>query len=123
MSGKYVIKSIGSDGMKGNIRYWSHGSPPRSSYLVKFTVGEARSKKVDAEFSVLVSTPEGLRAMTDAGKLVIRDRATIVVADYDFGLIEAHLMSIVESCNRSEWSETVQELRRYFAWEWDGYKA
>jgi hypothetical protein len=119
MSPRFRIKSIGSDGMQGNIRYW-HLSPPKPHYTLEVAIGEARTKKFE-NFKVLVATPEALREMADPGQVIVRDRAVLVVTEYDFTVIEAHLNEIVESCNRPEWSDTVHQLRRYFDWEWDGY--
>jgi hypothetical protein len=116
MSKKFRIKSIWSPGLRGDIRFWRTTFPPQPYYPLEITIGDPRTKK-DETFEVLVITPEALRDIVQPGEVVIRDRATIVVTEYDFAAIEAHLTKIVESCNRRQWSDTLQQLRRHFDWD------
>jgi hypothetical protein len=108
--------------MRGDIRYWHVVSPPKLSYLLELRIGEVRKKDGGDIFTVLVITPEALRGMESQSQPIITDRATIVVREYDLVAIETHLASIVDACNRPEWTDTVHELRRYFLWEWDGFE-
>lgn len=119
MAPRFRVKSIFSEGMGSNIRYWHMTPNPKTSYLLEIAIGDVHEKKSEV-FKVLVVTPEGLRDMA-ADQIIIRDRATIVVAEYDFIAIEAHIIKIVEACNRPQWSDTIYQLRKYFDWEWEGF--
>lgn len=122
MVSRYHIKSIFCAGMHGDIRFWNTQTP-LPCYLLELTIGEARTRRRDTIFKVLVSTPEALREMAAVDEVVIRNRATIVVAEYDFAAIEAHLSEVVARCNRPEWMETAYQLRRYFREEWESSEA
>ena len=69
-------------------------------------------------FSVIVATPEALRSRRKS-HFVLSQRGTLVVSEYDWGRLRAHLEQLVANCSASGWATTVDCLRRYFLWEYE----
>lgn len=90
-------------------------------FLVELEIGEAGVDGADV-FYVVVTTPEALRVKATEGDPVLRDRATLVVSDFDWPRIRATLERIVETCAAKDWRESVLRLQRYFKWEYEDYR-
>lgn len=113
------------------VRFWSSPdveleeptpvSREAAHFLVELGIGEAGVEGTDV-FYVVVTTPEALRTKATEGENVLRDRATLVVSDFDWPRIRRTLETIVESCAAKDWRESVLRLQRYFKWEYEDYQ-
>ncbi|WP_375773343.1 immunity 8 family protein [Archangium gephyra] len=87
-------------------------------FLLEMEIGVAGEAGMDV-FQVVVSTPEGLRARSS--KPVVRERATLILADYSWDLLRRTCVEIVARCAAASWEESVLRLQRYFMWEYEDY--
>ena len=90
-------------------------------FLFELEIGEEGVDGADV-FYVVVTTPEALRAKATEGETVLRERATLVVSDFEWWRIRTRLERIVESCAGKDWRESVLRLQRYFRWEYEDYR-
>jgi hypothetical protein len=87
--------------------------------LVEFEVSEEERGDL---FSCVVATPEALGARRSSGQLVIRDRATLVVDEFDWPRIQRFIEEVVTRCAHSDWSMTSGALQRWFMWEYESMR-
>jgi hypothetical protein len=101
-----------------DIYHWVPDEPAEVRFLLEMEIGTTGDERTDI-FQVVVATPEGLRAMCP--KDVIRERATLILSEYSWGLLKRTCTGIVDRCAASTWNESVLRLQRYFAWEYEDY--
>jgi hypothetical protein len=113
---------------KLEIKTWSspdidlHDWAPRDRLDVKFLleleIGTVGENQRDI-FQVVVATPEGLRKHSRSE--VICERATLVLSNYSWSLLQRTCTNIVRRCEASSWEEAVLRLQRYFEWEYEDF--
>jgi len=88
-----------------------------------FMFGIGVSKRSD-DFVIRLATPAGLsRAAreTDSGT-IIASWPLVVIDRWSPTEFEKWLYATIESCKGATWDECVENLKRYFRWEFDGYR-
>lgn len=113
-----MIRSIFVAG-QSSLRSWQPDDPTSFAETISLDIGERRNGGADT-FSIRVATPKGLMAL-EAQEGVVATRPLLVVDRYDLEALMQWLTRTVERCARDAWTESVAELRRYFAWEYDDY--
>ena len=88
-------------------------------FPLELEIGEKGNEGRDI-FQVLVATPEGLRQ--HAREAVISRRATLVLAEYSWPLLDRTVREILSVCSAETWNESVLRLQRYFSWEYEDYE-
>lgn len=111
------IKSVHSPDMPTHPSAWAPDTYADVYCLLELTIGPLTEEGADI-FATLVATPEGLRSHARE-RIVLSDRAMIVVGEYQWSAIRSRLDAIVASCDGESWSETVGKLQRYFLWEYE----
>jgi len=119
MKGKLVIRSVSVWGHP-NIRTWMPADPDRMAETVSLDIGE-RSKDAADTFTIRVATPAGLAGL-EARDGIIAIRPLLIMQRYDFGDLWRWLEQTVAKCEEKSWPASVECLRRYFDWEYDGYE-
>lgn len=71
-------------------------------------------------FRVVVATPRALLSIVPRAGIVA-ERPLVVVARYDPTVLWRWIEQTVKKCESSSREESIQELRRFFGWEYDGY--
>lgn len=93
----------------------------RAFFLLQLEVGAVGSAAADT-FDVVIATPEGLAHIApEDGTGAISKRATIVLREFTWARVHATISQILRDCQSSTWTESVQRLQRYFAWEFEDY--
>lgn len=94
--------------------------PTRSgSWYLTFGVAP-RHEAVDTELTVSIVTPVTLAAQSSHGAFVLAHRATIVVSELDWALVEAHLRDLVERrCAAPSLEHALASLQRYVRIPWE----
>jgi hypothetical protein len=118
-STKLVIRSV-SCRNHPNIRTWEPDDPGDVVEELTLKVGRKGQKEADA-FKILVATPTGLGRLP-AVDGIVAIRPLVVIDRYDFELLWAWLQQTVEECEADTWLSCVNELRVYFAWEYERVK-
>ena len=103
------------------LQTWEPEELDAVQFLLELEIGAAASPGADV-FSVLVATPEALRAHAPPGALVLRQRSTLVLGRYDWPELRAAVTQIVASCAGRDWQESVLRLQRHFRWEYEDYR-
>ncbi len=83
-------------------------------------IGPKSEKSCDS-FSIRVATPAGL-TMLEAKNGVLATRPLLIMQRYDFNDLWSWLESTVEKCEGESWQDCIDNLRRYFDWEYQEYK-
>ncbi|WP_409290599.1 Imm8 family immunity protein [Peribacillus sp. SCS-37] len=97
---------------------WVPRDPEEIYYLLEFNVGYVNDKASDI-FYVFVATPEGLRKRKKTSSDWVTNKH-LIVRDYSFDLVEAKINEILFKCTGPDWEKSVQNLLKYFDWEYDG---
>ena len=84
-------------------------------------IGEAGNQGGDF-FDLVVATPEGLREYSKEFGVELPDRCLLVFSEYGWSALVRRLESILESCARDTWEESVLCLQRYFHWEYEDFR-
>jgi hypothetical protein len=97
-----------------------HGKKPNQEvfYLLTLTIGMAGETGTSLFYATL-ATPEALRARAPDKATVISSRAMIIVSEYDWPTIEAHLTVVLKACAAPTWQDATERLLRYFSWEYE----
>jgi len=103
---------------KPNMRLWTPDDPTRIAEEVMIDIGP-RDKKWANTFTLRLATPRGLEDL-EARDGILATRPLLIVKRYNFDEFWRWLESTVASCESDEWSGCVSNLRRFFAWEYDG---
>jgi len=90
-------------------------------FLVEMEIGEVGIDGADL-FQVVIATPEALRKRAGSGRLVISDRSTIVISNFDWNHIRGALEALVHNCESESWVTSTLRLQRYFEWEYEDYQ-
>lgn len=112
----YSILSYSSPDVT-NLWAWLPPEPSAVYILLELEIGNRDGSDL---FFTTVATPEALAARA-RGKLVVQDRALIVVAEYRWEAIVSHLDALVERLTRAapDWPTAVGILQRHFTWEYE----
>ncbi len=103
-----------------SIRTFVPDNPVDVYIFVEFEIGEVGAQGRDI-FSVVVATPEALRRRSENNKFLLASHGVMVVSYFSFDELRASLEGIVASCWKGDWQRSVENLRRYFMWEYDGF--
>jgi hypothetical protein len=74
-------------------------------------------------FSIVVATPEGLRAHATrypSQDILISGRG-LVMSNFSWTLLRREIDNIVNKCRADSWDDIVLKLQRYFQWEYEDY--
>jgi hypothetical protein len=118
VKGKLVIRSVSVWGHP-NIRTWKPDDPDKFAEVVSVDIGE-RSKDGADTFTIRVATPAGL-ATLEARDGILATRPLLIMQRYDFADLWRWLERTVAECEQDSWVASVESLRRYLGWEYDGY--
>lgn len=116
---KLVIRSAGVWGHP-NLRTWAPDDPDVFAELVMLDIGPRKGKGADS-FTLRVATPAGLDRL-EARDGIVATRPLLVMRRYDFDDLWRWIERTVASCEAETWPACVENLRRYFAWEYENYK-
>lgn len=72
-------------------------------------------------FSFTIATPEALRARATETPSILVDRAFLIVSEFDWDTILAHLKKILDKCAAPTLHDSIPLLQRYFRWDYDDY--
>lgn len=111
-----VIRGIGT-GSYPNLRLHEPEDSEVFAEVVQIDIGPKASKGSDT-FSIRVATPKALLSMED-NKGVIAQRPLLVVKRFEFSVIREWLEETVRSCEANTWVECIENLKRYFDWEYE----
>lgn len=111
-----VIRGIGT-GSYPNLRVHEPENPEVFVEIVQVDIGPKTSKNSDT-FSIRVATPKALLFMEDKNG-VIAQRPLLVVKRFEYQLLWEWLEQTVQSCEAETWLECVENLKRYFDWEFE----
>jgi Immunity protein 8 len=75
----------------------------------------------EESFDVVVCTPDWLKEELSREVLVV-GRHHIVVARYDYEMIEAFLKTHAQSCQGATWRDVAERLARLGKWEFEDYR-
>ena len=115
---KLVIRSAGTWDHP-NIRTWDPADPRVFAEELRVDIGPRGGKDADS-FTIRVATPAGLDALEERDG-ILANRPLLVMRQYDFENLWRWLETTVEACTADTWPASVENLRRYFNWEYDGY--
>ncbi len=87
------------------------------SFLLELSIGEVNSEAADL-FQVIIATP---KKMEKQHGIILADRATIIVSEFDWNKIIERINEIIMQCESSSWVESTNKLQRYFIWEYENY--
>ena len=99
---------------KPDFRTWLPTSPAEVFIPLTLSIGTTDSPGADL-FSIVIATSQGMQ-----GKSKQQYRKIMVVQGYKWSEIEATLNSWVENATGVSWSQITDELRKRFAWEYEG---
>ena len=100
---------------------WVPDSAADVYLLVELEIGERGVDGADI-FSLLIATPEALRARAADGTSVLLGRGSLVVAQFDWPDIWEKIQALVASCAAETWGETCWKLQRHFCWEYESFQ-
>lgn len=116
---RLVIRSVSVWGHP-NIRTWEPENPKEIAEIVTVDIGPKTKKQADS-FTIRVATPRGLETLQPRdGILAIRP--LLIMERYNFHDLWQWLEQIVAKCEVETWNGCVDQLQRYFDWEYQGYK-
>lgn len=116
---KLVIRSVGI-WSHPNIRTWEPEDPTSIAELVMLDIGERDKKSADS-FKLRVATPAGLDQLEERDG-ILATRPLLVMRRYDFNDLWRWLEATVAACEADSWTACVENLRRYFSWEYENYQ-
>jgi hypothetical protein len=102
-----------------DLRSWQPPGPDRVAIPLELEIGPEDESGTDL-FQVLIVTQQGLRwyRQTVADSLIC---PCLFVLRFDWRDVELRLNAIVDSCTGPDWPTIVDQLRRHFQWEYEGY--
>ena len=115
---KLEIRSITTPDIDVPLQAWRPTFYEDVSCELSIEIGEAGKKEADL-FRVWLATPEAIRSRSKDGNNVISNRASIVVAEFDWRLVEAALTQMVIDSSRHSWADSCLALQRFFIWEYE----
>ena len=116
---KLTIRSM-STWEAPNLRVWCPENDLCFAQSVTLAIGPKPGNKTDG-FSRRVATPAGL-AQLEAEEGILASGPVLILVRYDFDILWNWTTRVVRSCESTTWPYCVENLRRYFSWEYDGYK-
>ena len=75
------------------------------------------------DFSLGVCTPTWIEHHVSNAGRAEWGRHLLIVNDFDGAQLKATIQRRIASCGRADWSMTAEVLSRYFAWEFEDYRA
>jgi hypothetical protein len=116
---KLVIRSVSVWGHP-NIRTWEPDNPGEIAEIVTLDIGDKTTPGTNS-FAIRVATPAGLSKLP-AEHGILATRPLLIMQSYNYGDLWDWLERTVAKCEADTWNASVGELRRYFDWEYDGYR-
>jgi hypothetical protein len=104
-----------------NIRVWSPPDPDVIATTINLDIG-AKGRAGTDTFQLRIASPKGLADM-QARDGIVAIRPLLVIERYDFDSLWRWLQSTVAHCEAETWLACVDQLRRWFDWEYDGMQA
>jgi len=98
------------------IRTWKPNDPFDVFFLLELSIGTTIGEGADL-FSVFVATPQGL-----SRKKNMSIKKIVVLQEYSWESLYQKLLDIIESSAEDSWEGSVENLQKYFDWEYQGYK-
>lgn len=115
MLGNLILNDIYCDEI--NIR--SLESVENSELYVSITLDIGFKNEQGSDlFYFKLSTPEALLCRDFENYILLKNRI-IIVKYFDFQIFIQSISDIIRTCSRETWSESVNELIKYFAWEYE----
>lgn len=102
-----------------NIYAWEPDDPLTFATTLMVDIGATGKESADM-FTLRIATPKGLDALTYKDNIVAMG-PLLVMKSYDANDLWNWLTKTVESCESNSWQECLENLRRYFLWEYDEY--
>ncbi|QTD48278.1 hypothetical protein J3U87_22085 [Sulfidibacter corallicola] len=87
-------------------------------------IGQKGKRGAD-EFTLHLATPDGLKDQNSSDEihgLILAQPPLVVMKAYYFEELWRWLVQIVESCESETWLSSVDKLKRYFCWEYEGFE-
>lgn len=116
---KLVIRSASVRGNL-NLRAYKPENIGDFAEMLTFEIGPKNAPGTDA-FSIRVASPAGLDGLS-AHDGILATRPLLVMRRYDFDDLWAWVERTVKQCEAENWPGCIENLRRYFDWEYAGYK-
>lgn len=115
---KLVIRSAS---VRGNVDLRSYAPESLGEFaeLVTLDIGPKNAQRGDT-FSIRVATPSGLDGLS-AHDGILATRPLLVMRRYDYDDLRRWLEHTVERCEAERWPDCVENLRRFFDWDYAGY--
>ncbi len=102
---------------------WVPGNPEDVFYCLELEIGPAGGGGTDL-FQALVATPQGLQAYKEKhGRLHKPDQQILFVfPEYSWKAVEQKVLETVADCTAADFIDSLVNLRKHFAWEYDDYR-
>ena len=100
---------------------WEPAPDDEVFFQLEFEVAEI-GRRGGNVFQATVATPEGLRWFADKFESPFPDRGLLVMDEYSWSSLNSRLESILVHCAGATWQESVDCLRLYFLWEYEGLR-
>lgn len=71
-------------------------------------------------FQMIVATPDALKKRRDKDA-IFSGRGLLITVDYNWQKIEDTLNEILEKCAGDTWEDIVQQLLKFFWWEYENH--
>jgi immunity protein 8 of polymorphic toxin system len=114
---KAVLRRLHSPDIPDLERYVPTGP---SQFLLQIFVGPSDGPGEES-FDVLVCTPTSLAAELNTSP-IINGRHRIIMAAYDYKLLENYVRGVVEGAEGITWREVAEKIGRLGRWEFEDYR-
>lgn len=118
---EFEIKHFHSADVMAPMETWKPGNKKDVCICLEMDIGPVGGDPADI-YQCVVATPLGLENFRPDNELILEDRATILVREFDWPKIKKRLAEIVKKCEGEDQIETQWKLQRYFQWEYEDYQ-
>lgn len=98
---------------------WVPASPADVHFTLDMEIGQRDEEGVNL-FYVTIATPAALAHKAGDGEIVLADRALMVISEFQWDALLAHINATITDCDGPSWERSVEKLVRYFRWEYEG---
>lgn len=100
---------------------WLPENPKDFEVLLYLGIGQADVDEA-ARFTMVILSRLHFDLLAPARKRDLRGRwKFFVVEEYNWGAILREIQSRIVSCNRGNWDESFEALRKVFSWDYEDY--
>ena len=105
-----------------NLPNWKPDDENEVFFHLEFEIAELGKKGANV-FQVVVATPQGLSWFAQTFDAELPERAVLLLEQYSWDLLLDKLSSIVQTCTKDSWQDSIDQLRLYFMWEYEDLRS